>query len=51
MATNTEAIAKKWYDKGLWSIEKLRELVAAGKLTEEAFTRITGEPYDGIEGD
>lgn len=46
MATSYEATAKKWYDKGLWSADNLRQLVEAGKITAEAFERITGTPYE-----
>ena len=46
MATSYEATAKKWYDKGLWSVDNLRQLVEAGKISADAFERITGEPHD-----
>ena len=39
-------LAKKNYPK-LWNIEMLRNLVAKGRITEEQFEEITGEPYDG----
>ena len=46
MATsNTEAMAKKYYDKGRLSEEDLKKLVAAGKLSQAAYKRITGETY------
>ena len=38
---------KGFYDKGLWSIERVRAVV--GKhlgITAEEFTEITGEPYE-----
>lgn len=39
-------LAKKNYPE-LWNIEMLRNLVAKGRITEEQFEEITGEPYDG----
>lgn len=45
MATSTEAMAKKYYDKGLLAKEDLKKLVAAGKLSQAAYKRITGETY------
>lgn len=38
-------IAKKWYDKGKWSEEKLRVLVEAEAITAEEFFEITGKEY------
>lgn len=47
MATSTvEAMAKKYYDAGLWGDAQLRALVAAGKLSKAAYKRITGHNYD-----
>ena len=46
MATSsTEIMAKKYYDKGLWGKDELKKLVAAGKLSQAAYKRITGETY------
>lgn len=46
MTTNTtEATAKKYYDKGLLTKDDLKKLVAAGKLSQAAYKRITGETY------
>lgn len=39
-------MAKKYYDKGLWTEADLRRLVAAGQLTAEEYEEITGEPYE-----
>ena len=36
---------KNYYDKGLWSIERVRKAVEKGWITEEEFTLITGENY------
>lgn len=40
MATNIEALAKKYYDKGLWGKDELKKLVEAGKLSQAAYKRI-----------
>ena len=45
MATSVETIAKKYYDKGLWGKDELKKLVAADKLSQAAYKRITGETY------
>ena len=37
-------MAKNYYPK-LWNIERLKTLVAVGKLSEEDFKEITGETY------
>ena len=39
-------IAKKWYDKGIWGIDRLRELVETEVITPEEFKEITGEDYE-----
>lgn len=39
-------MAEKYYPD-LWGKEKIRKLVEAGKLTEEEYEKLTGEPYDG----
>ena len=36
---------KNYYDKGLWSIERVRQAVVKGWITEEEFAEITGEEY------
>lgn len=38
-------MAEKYYPR-LWSIERLKALVVAGKLTEAEFIEITGEGID-----
>lgn len=38
-------MAKKNYDRGLWTIEMLDRLVEIGKLTQIEFKEITGEDY------
>jgi hypothetical protein len=37
---------KAYYDKGLWTINMVRNAVIKGWITEEEFTEITGEPYE-----
>lgn len=37
---------KNYYDKGLWTIEMVRNAVVKGWITEEEFTEITGENYE-----
>jgi len=36
---------KEYYDSGLWSIEKVRNAVVKGWITEAEFKEITGEDY------
>lgn len=36
---------KEWYEAGRWSIEKVRNAVIKGKITEEEFLEITGENF------
>lgn len=38
-------LAKEYYPKR-WNKDRLRALVAAGKLTEEQYEEITGEVYE-----
>ena len=38
-------VAKKNYDRGLWTVEMIAALVVKGKLTAEQYTEITGEAY------
>lgn len=38
-------IAKKNYERGLWTIEMLDRLVEVGKLTAIEFKEITGEDF------
>ena len=37
---------KKYYDTGLWSKERVRNMVIKGIITEEEFYEITGEFYN-----
>lgn len=43
--SNVEAMAKAYYDKGLWGDAQLRALVEKGKLSQAAYKRITGKAY------
>ena len=36
---------KSYYDRGLWSIERVREAVVKGWITSEEYKLITGEDY------
>ena len=38
-------LVKKNYEKGLWSIDRVRDAVVKGWITEEEFYIITGENY------
>jgi hypothetical protein len=38
-------MAKKNYERGLWTIEMLHRLVEVGKLTAIEFKEITGEDF------
>lgn len=37
---------KSYYDTGLWSEERVRNMVIKGIITEEEFYEITGEFYN-----
>ena len=37
---------KRFFDRGLWTIEQVREAVTYNKLTETEFKEITGEEYE-----
>ena len=37
---------KSYYDTGLWSEERVRNMVIKGVITEEEFYDITGEFYN-----
>ena len=43
--SKTETMAKMYYDKGLLTKDDLKKLVEAGKLSQAAYKRITGETY------
>ena len=36
---------KKYYDKGLWKIQAVRNAVVKGWITAEEYKEITGEDY------
>ena len=38
---------KYYYDSGMWSIQKVRNAVVKGWITEAEFETITGEEYAG----
>lgn len=37
---------KEYYDKGLWSISRVRDSVEKGWITAAEFEAITGKPYE-----
>lgn len=39
-------LAKKNYDRGLWTDDMLRKLVTKNKLTAEEFEQITGKAFE-----
>ena len=36
---------KQYYDMGVWTIDRVRNAVLKGWITEEEFREITGEEY------
>lgn len=38
-------MARKNYDRGLWTDDMLAKLVAKGKITSTQYEAITGDPY------
>lgn len=38
-------LVKKYYDKGLWNITRVKNAVVKSWITEEQFKEITGEDY------
>lgn len=46
MSANFEKV-KNYYDKGLWSKERVAKAVVKGWITEEEYKLITGEDYAG----
>lgn len=36
---------KNYYDRGVWTIDMVRNAVVKGWITEAEFTEITGEEY------
>ena len=38
-------IVKRYFDKGIYTIDNVRTFVRAGRLTEEQYKEITGEDY------
>lgn len=37
---------KDYYDRGLWSKARVRNMVLKGVITEEEYQLIVGEPFD-----
>ena len=40
---STFEMAKDYFERGLWSVERLLKLLQVGKLSREEFKEITGE--------
>lgn len=40
------ALVKDYYDRGLWSITRVKNAVVKGWITEEEYKLITGEDYE-----
>lgn len=38
---------KKYYELGLWAIERVKNAVDKGAVTREEYALITGEEYNG----
>lgn len=38
-------IVKRYFDKGIYSVDDVKKFVRVGKITEEQFKEITGEDY------
>lgn len=45
MSKNYKKI-KNWYDMGIYSKEKVADMVVKGQITAEEYEMITGEPYE-----
>lgn len=39
-------VVRQYYDTGLWKINRVRDAVVKGWITEEEYEGITGERYD-----
>lgn len=40
---------KTYYDRGLWSIERVRNAVVKNWITEEEFKTITGKDFSDVD--
>lgn len=40
-----------WYKTGMWTKEKVHDVVAKGWITAEEYEMITGEPYEESNSD
>lgn len=39
------AMIKRYYENGYWSKDQVKQGVVYGKITEDQYQEITGEPY------
>lgn len=39
-------LVKRYYDRGLWSSERVAKAVGCGWITAAEYEEIVGEPYD-----
>lgn len=39
-------LVKRYYDEGLWNIDRVRRAVVKNWITAEEYEQITGEPYE-----
>lgn len=48
MATHSPRFAtvQRYYDRGLWSIERVAQAVVHGWITADEFEEITEQPYE-----
>lgn len=44
-------VVKRYYDTGRYSKDDVKKFVKAGRLTEEEYETITGEPYTEAESE
>ena len=47
MAQSKYDKVRSYYERGLWSINRVRDAVAKDWITREQFEEITGVPYKG----
>lgn len=48
MSSRFYEMAKRNYEKGLWNLDMLMNFVALGRITEDEYEEITGQPYMAV---